>query len=86
MFRTDAERLIPIDAGDIRRTPAIAIGAIDARKDTTMGGIHTTTGQHATDIDPERAMDIGGQIATIITGELATDINVAIKPVGTIRI
>ena len=31
------------------------------------------------DIDLLRAMDIGGQIATIITGELATDINMAIK-------
>ena len=86
MFRTDAERLIPIDAGDIRHTPAIAIWDIDAGEDTTGDGTHTTTGQHATDIDLLRAMDIGGQIATIITGELATDINVAIKPVGTIRI
>ena len=46
-----------------------------------LDGTHTT-GQHATDIDLLHAMDIGGQIATIITGGLATDINVVIKPAG----
>ena len=83
MFHIAAGRIIPIDAGDITRTPAGATQGTGAEKEDIIGdGTHTGTGRGATDGTVEHVIDMVGPIAIDIIGVLATKTNAVVKPDG----